>query len=125
MLSMAGSKVVDKNTILAKDEAVQRQRSISLQKKFDPISRAMFKEKQNKLCPNLLQVSQEPSLANLIANERDSGLNSDSLQSYSLAKNNLMTIADEDTSDFILDRLSGSNIEPIISKICKDVNNKV
>jgi hypothetical protein len=58
--------------------------------------KAIFKEKQMELYPNLLQVSNEPSLANLIANERDSGLNSDGLQSYSLAKNNIMTIADED-----------------------------
>jgi hypothetical protein len=60
----------------------------------------MFREKQMELYPNLLQVSNEPSLANLIANERDSNLQSDALQSYSLAKNN------DNTSDYILDRLT-------------------
>ncbi len=113
MFSIPGSKVVDKNAILARDEAVQRQISINLQKKFDLISKAMFRERQMELYPNLLQVSQEPSLANLIANERDAGLNSDELQSYSLAKNNLMTIADEETSNYILDRLSEEQIQTL------------
>jgi hypothetical protein len=113
MFSIAGSKIVDKKAILAKDEAVQRNIAINLQKKFDPISKAMFREKQLELYPNLLQVSNEPSLANLIANERDSGLNSDGLQSYSLAKNNLMTIADEETSNYILDRLNDEQIQTL------------
>jgi hypothetical protein len=113
MFSIAGSKVVDRNAILAKDEAIQRNIAINLQKKFDPISKAMFKERQMELYPNLLQVSQGPSLANLIANERDAGLNSDELQSYSLAKNNLMTIADEETSNYILDRLSEEQIQTL------------
>jgi hypothetical protein len=113
MFSIPGSKVVDKNAILARDEAVQRQISINLQKKFDPISKAMFREKQLELYPNLLQVSQQPSLANLIANEKDSNLQTDSLQSYSLAKNNLLTIADVNTTDYILDRLSDENIQTL------------
>jgi hypothetical protein len=113
MFSIAGSKVVDKNAILARDENIQRQRSISLQKNFDPMSKAMFREKQMELYPNLLQVSNEPSLSNLIANERDSGLQSDILQSYSLAKNNLLTIADVNTTDYILDRLSDENIQTL------------
>jgi hypothetical protein len=65
------------------------------------------------LYPNLLQVSNEPSLANLIANEKDSNLQTDSLQSYSLAKNNLLTIADENTTDYILDRFSDENIQTL------------
>jgi hypothetical protein len=113
MFSIPGSKVVDKNAILARDEAVQRQISINLQKKFDPISKAMFRERQMELYPNLLQVSQEPSLANLIANERDSNLQTDILQDYSLGKVNLMTIADEETSNYILDRLSDENIQTL------------
>jgi hypothetical protein len=113
MFSISGSKIVDNNAILARDQAVQRQIAINLQKKFDPISRAMFREKQNELYPNLLQVSNEPSLANLIANDRDSNLQTDSLQSYSLAKNNLLRIADSDTSDYILDRLDDQQIQTL------------
>jgi hypothetical protein len=110
---MAGSKVIDKNSILSKDEAIQRQIAINLQKKFDPISKAMFREKQQELYPNLLQVSSNESLANLIANERDSGLQTDKLQSYSLAKNNLLTISDDDTSNYILDRLNEEQIQTL------------
>jgi hypothetical protein len=113
MFSIAGSKIVDNKAILAQDEAVQRNIAINLQKKFDPLSKAMFREKQQELYPNLLQVSNEPSLANLIANEKDSNLQTDSLQSYSLAKNNLLTIADVNTTDYILDRLSDENIQTL------------
>jgi hypothetical protein len=73
----------------------------------------MFRDKQMELYPNLLQVSNQPSLANLIANERDAALNTDSLQSYSLAKNNLLTIADVNTTDYILDRLNEEQIQTL------------
>jgi hypothetical protein len=113
MFSIAGSKIVDKKAILSRDEAVQRQIAIKLQNKFDPISKAMFREKQMELYPNILQVSSNESLANLIANERDSGIQTDTLQSYSLAKNNLLTIADDNTSDYILDRLTEEQIQTL------------
>jgi hypothetical protein len=121
MFSISGSKIVDKNTILSRDEAVQRNIAINLQKKFDPLSKAIFREKQMELYPNLLQVSNEPSLANLIANEKDSNLQTDSLQSYSLAKNNLLTIADENTTDYILDRLTDENIQTLNQSLPKFV----
>jgi hypothetical protein len=113
MFSISGSKIVDKNTILSRDESIQRQIAINLQNQFDPLSKAMFTDKQMELYPNLLQVSNEPSLANLIANERDTSLSTDTLQSYSLAKNNLLTIADVNTTDYILDRLSDENIQTL------------
>jgi hypothetical protein len=113
MFSIAGSKVVDKSLILARDESIQRNIAINLMKKFDPLSKAMFREKQQELYPNLLQVSNEPSLANLIANDKDSNLQTDTLQSFSLAKRNLLTIADANTSDYILDRLSDENIQTL------------
>jgi hypothetical protein len=115
MFSISGSKVVDKNVMLSRDESIQRQIAINLQKKFDPLSKAIFREKQQELYPNLLQVSNEPSLAILIANEKDSNLQTDSLQSYSLAKNNLLTIADVNTTDYILDRLSDKIFKLLIN----------
>jgi hypothetical protein len=111
---IAGSKIVDKNAILVRDEAIQRQISINLQKKFDPISKALFREEQALRYPNTINVSMnEPTLGMLIASERDSALNSDSLQSYSLARNQLLTIADADTADYILDRLNDSEIQTL------------
>jgi hypothetical protein len=111
---IAGTKIVDKNAILVRDEAVQRQLSINLQKKFDPISKAMFREEQALKYPNTINVSMnEPTLGMLIANERDSSINSDSLQSYSLARNQLLTIADGETADYILDRLDDKEIQTL------------
>jgi hypothetical protein len=113
---ISGSKIIDKNAILVRDQALQRQISINLQNKFDPISKAIFREKQQELYPNLLQVSNEPSLGMLIANERDSTINSDTLQSYSLARNQLLTIADQATTDYILDRLDDAQIQTLNQK---------
>jgi hypothetical protein len=110
---IAGSKIVDKNSLLARDEAVQRQISINLQKKFDPVSKAMFREQQALKYPNTISVSNEPSLGMLIANERDSSINLDSLQSYSLARNQLLTIADGEIADYILDRLDDKEIQTL------------
>jgi hypothetical protein len=89
MFKLAGSKIVDENKILVRDEANQRQITINLQKKFEPIADAIFREEQSLRYPNTLLVSNEPTLAMLIANDRDSDVNSDSLQSYSLARNQL------------------------------------
>jgi hypothetical protein len=108
-----GSKIVDKNAILVRDEAIQRQISINLQKKFDPISKALFREEQALRYPNTINISNEPSLGMLIASERDSALNNDSLQSYSIARNQLLTIADSSTTDYILDRLDDSEIQTL------------
>jgi hypothetical protein len=110
---IAGSKIVDKNAILVRDEAVQRQISINLQKKFDPISKAMFREQQALKYPNTISVSNEPSLGMLIENERDSSINLDSLQSYYLARNQLLTIADGEAADYILDRLNDKEIQTL------------
>lgn len=112
-MSIAGSKIVDKNAILVRDEAVQRQIAINLQKKFEPISKALFREKQAETYLNTLMVSNEPTVANLIANARDSVLQNDELQSYSLARNNLLSIADQDTTDYILDRLEDRDISTL------------
>jgi hypothetical protein len=45
MFSISGSKVIDKNAMLSRDESIQRQIAINLQKKFDPLSKAIFREK--------------------------------------------------------------------------------
>lgn len=112
-MRIAGSKIVDKKLVLAKDEAIQRQIALNLQRKFDPISKAMFREKQAEKYLNTLVVSNEPTLANLIADSRESALQNDSLQSFSLAKNNLLSVADEDTSNYILDRLDDAQINTL------------
>jgi hypothetical protein len=84
MFKISGSKIVDKNKVLVKDEALQRQIAINLQKKFAPISKAIFREEQALRYPNTVNISNEPTLGMLIANNKESAINSDSLQSYSL-----------------------------------------
>ena len=113
MSFISGSKILDKNSILSRDRNIQRQIAINLQNKFDPISKAMFRERQAETYLNTLTISNEPSLANLIANSKDSALQTDELQSYSLAKNNLLTISDDETSNYILDRLDDDQIQTL------------
>jgi hypothetical protein len=113
MFKLSGSKIVDKNKILAKDEANQRQITINLQNKFKPIAEAMFREEQSLRYPNTLLVSNEPTVAMLIADDRDSDINSDTLQSYSLARNQLLTISTPEIADFILDRLDDLEIQTL------------
>ena len=112
-MRIAGSKIVDRKAILAKDQAIQRQIALNLQSKFDPISKAMFREKQAEKYLNTIAVSNEPTLGSLIANAKESALQTDSLQSFSLAKNNLLSVADEDTSNYILDRLDDAQINTL------------
>jgi hypothetical protein len=52
----------------------------------------------------------------LIANEKDSDINSDTLQSYSLARNQLLTISSPETADYILDRLDDIEIQTLNQK---------
>ena len=66
---------------------------------------------------NTLVVSNEPTLANLIANAKESALQTDSPQSYSSAKNNLLSVADEDASNYILERLDDAQINTLNQKI--------
>jgi hypothetical protein len=116
MFKLAGSKIVDKNKILSRDEANQRQITINLQKKFEPIADALFREQQLLRYPKTFLVLNEPTVAMLIANERDSDINSDTLQSYSFARNQLLTISSPETADFILDRLDDSEIQTLNQK---------
>jgi hypothetical protein len=52
----------------------------------------------------------------LIADNKNSVISSDSLQSFSLARNKLLTIADPETSSFILDRLNDNDIQNLNQK---------
>jgi hypothetical protein len=104
-MNIPTSKVVDKQSILKRDGEIQRALAINLQKKFEPKSRALWKEHQDEMYSNTLQVSNE------VANEKESENQSDVLQSESLAKINLLTITDDNTSDYIIDRLEFNEIK--------------
>jgi hypothetical protein len=105
------AKVIDRQAVLKQDEAIQRNLAIQLQQKFSPISKAIWRDHQNETYLNTLSVSNEISLANLIANERESENQGDALQSENLAMQNLLTIAEENASIYILDRLDTDDIQ--------------
>jgi hypothetical protein len=113
MFKPAGSKIVDKNKSLIADRAMQLELQLKLQRRMEPFSAAQFKEKQLDLYSNLLNVTNTESLGSLIANEKISTLQNDPLQSYLLAKDNLMSISDLDTSNYIIDRLNESDIQTL------------
>ena len=62
IMNIPTSRVVDKDAILKRDGEIQRALAINLQKKFEPKSRALWKEHQDEMYLNTLQVSNEPTL---------------------------------------------------------------
>ena len=109
--SIPTNHFVDQRTVLAQDLARNRQITINLQKKFAPISDALCSEHQASLYPTILQVRNPPSLANLLANELESTNQTDPLQLEGLGMTNLLTITDQDTADYIMDRLDDEDID--------------
>ena len=108
--SVPTNHFVDKNTLLAQDLARNRQITLNLQQKFAPISDALWSEHQQALYPDMLQVQNPPSLVNLLANTLESTNQTDSLQLEALGMTNLLTITDQDTANYILDRLNDDDI---------------
>jgi hypothetical protein len=111
------AKVIDKQAVLKQDEANQRSLAIQLQQKFSPISKALWRQHQSDTYLNTLSVSNEMSLANLIANEKESENQGDILQSENLAMQNLLTIADQKASEYIIDRLDNDDIQVLNQRL--------
>jgi hypothetical protein len=124
--SIPTNKIVNKKDLLARDEARNRAISINLQRKLVPTRDALWAEHQATIYPDILQVRNIPTLQNLLANELESENQGDSLQTEYLARQNLGTITDEATTEYILDRLSQSDMDnlnqnfPQILKTIKD-----
>jgi hypothetical protein len=100
------NKFVNRQSLLAQDEARNRAVAINLQNKFIPTRDALWSEYQSTLYPDILHVRNIPTLQNLLANEMESNNQDDTLQTENLARQNLSTITDEKTTEYILDRLS-------------------
>ena len=79
-------------------------------KKYQPISNALWAEKQNENYLNTLQVRNVPSLNQLLANDLESTNQSDPILIMQLGMSNLLTITDEKNANYILDRLSDEEI---------------
>ena len=125
------NKFIDQRTSLAQDLAQTRQITLNLQKKAEPISDAQWREHQLTLYPDLLMVSNHPSLANLLANNLETTNQSDSLQLENLGMSNLITITDQETANYIMDRLDDVDIDymnqnfPTILKLIKTKYSKM
>jgi hypothetical protein len=100
------NKFVNQKSLLAQDETRNRAVAINLQNKFIPTRDALWLEHQYLLYPDIMHISNTPSLQNLLANEMESNNQDDTLQTENLARQNLSSITDEATTEYILDRLS-------------------
>jgi sulfur relay (sulfurtransferase) DsrC/TusE family protein len=106
-MSIPSNRPVDKREILKRDERVQRDIILKLQEKNRPVAEALWAEHQKTLYPDIMHVSNAPTLQNLLANSQESLNQEDSLQISYLARTNLLSITDndEEITNFILDRL--------------------
>jgi hypothetical protein len=98
--------VVNRQSLLAQDQARNRAVAINLQNKFIPTRDALWLEHQYLLYPDIMHISNTPTLQNLLANEMESNNQDDTLQTENLARQNLSSITDEKTTEYILDRLT-------------------
>jgi hypothetical protein len=96
--------VVNRQSLLAQDQARNRAVAINLQNKFVPTRDAPWAESQSLLYPDILPVRNNPTLQNLLANEMGSNNQEDTLQTENLARQNLSSITEEKTTEYILDR---------------------
>jgi hypothetical protein len=106
-MSIPSNKPVDKREILKRDERVQRDIILKLQEQNRPVAVALWAEHQKTLYPDIMHVSNAPTLQNLLANSQESLNQQDSLQLSYIARTNLLSITDnnEEITNYILDRL--------------------
>jgi sulfur relay (sulfurtransferase) DsrC/TusE family protein len=106
-MSIPSNRPVNKREILKRDERVQRDIILKLQERNRPIAESMWAEHQKTLYPDIMHVSNAPTLQNLLANSQESLNQEDSLQISYLARTNLLSITDndEEITNYILDRL--------------------
>jgi hypothetical protein len=94
------NKFVNRQSLLAQDQARSGAVAINLQNKFIPTRNALWNEQQSLLCPDI------PTLQNILANKLESNNQQDTLEGENLAGRNLASITDETTTEYILDRLT-------------------
>ena len=93
-------------SIIAKDEEKNRQIQIKLENKFNPISQAKWREKQNELYLNTLIIKNNPSLGQLLANELENKNQNDPMIVSQISMSLLLTITQDQIAKYIIERLS-------------------
>ena len=69
MINVPNNIKIDMRKQIANGERNDRIQGMMLEKKYDPISKAQWKIKQDEIYLNTLRVKNEPSLGQLIAND--------------------------------------------------------
>ena len=96
----------DLRSIIAKDENRNRQIQIKLENKFNPISQAKWREKQNELYLNTLIIKNNPSLGQLLANELENKNQDDPMIVSQISMSLLLTITESQIAQYIIERLT-------------------
>ena len=106
-------KVADINTRLA-DEKEQRLRKIRLIERERAEFAPMWKEKQMTMYPTAVQISQTPTLGQVITEEiQNNAMNPDVL--YQRAEQKLLQLADKTNTEYILDRLEDEELYYLVN----------
>ena len=69
MLNTPMNMKIDLRRMISNGEELDRKLSLQLQKKFQPISEAIWKQKQDEIYLNTLRIKPTESLGSLLANE--------------------------------------------------------
>ena len=124
MLNVPNNMKIDLRKQIAKGEMNDRMQSMRIQQKFNPISKAQWKVKQDELYLNTLRVKNDPSLEQLIANELENKNQGDPLIIKQISNSLLLQITDKKIAEYILDRLTVNEMNHMNQywpKIIKDL----
>ena len=106
MLNVPNNMKIDLRQRIVKGEINDRLQGMRLEQKFDPISKAQWKIKQNELYLNTLRIKNDPSLEQLLANELENKNQGDPLIIKQISNSLLLKITDKKISEYILERLT-------------------
>ena len=124
MINVPNNIKIDLRKEIAKGEETDRIQGMMLIKKYNPISQAQWKIKQDEIYLNTLRIKNDPSLGQLIANDLENSNQGDPVIIKQISLSLLLTITDKKISEYILDRLSVNEMNQMNQywpKIIKDL----
>ena len=124
MINVPNNIKIDLRKKIAEGELNDRIQGMTLERKYDPISKAQWNIKQNEIYLNTLRVKNEPSLGQLIANDLENSNQGDPIIIKQISNSLLLTITDKKIVEYILERLSVNEMNQMNQywpKIIKDL----
>ena len=106
MLNVPNNMKIDLRQQIAKGEMNDRMQGMRLEQKFNPISVAQWRIKQNELYLNTLRIKNDPSLEQLLANDLENLNQGDPEIIKQISNSLLLQITDKKIAEYILDRLT-------------------